>query len=158
MHTPGDLVQLESVYLLERWPQDPVNVDFTKQVHLVELASACLQASYSSLLEFQSKYILGLVSACANYKSLWLFAFTCWWSWVYGSNTTLEHLLITKCMRIGLTTEFPIPIIILNPVAGLEIQKGGFSHWRAKRVRKFWGCHAHFRSRWKSELNISKQL
>ena len=60
MHTPGDLVRLESLYLMERWPQDPVNVDFTKQVHLVELASACLQASYSSLLEFQSKYILGL--------------------------------------------------------------------------------------------------
>ena len=26
------------------------------------------------------------------------------------------------------------------------------------RARKFWGCHAHFRSRWQSELNISKQL
>ena len=24
--------------------------------------------------------------------------------------------------------------------------------------RKFWGCHAHFRSRWQSGLNISKQL
>ena len=30
-------------------------------------------------------------------------------------------------------------------VADLEIQKGGFSHWRAKRARKFLGCHAHFR-------------
>ena len=45
-----------------------------------------------------------------------------------------------------------------DAVADLEIQNGGFSHWRAKRVRKFLGCHAHFRSRWKSELNISKQL
>ena len=45
-----------------------------------------------------------------------------------------------------------------NTVADLEIQKGGFSHWRAKPARKFLGCHAHFRSRWKSELNISKQL
>ena len=27
-------------------------------------------------------------------------------------------------------------------VANLEIQKGGFSHWRAS---KFFGCHAHFR-------------
>ena len=43
-------------------------------------------------------------------------------------------------------------------VADLEIQKGGFSHWRAKRAGKVLGCHAHFRSRWKSELNISKQL
>ena len=43
-------------------------------------------------------------------------------------------------------------------VADLDIQKGGFSHWRAKRVRKFLGCHAHFRSRWKSKMNISKQL
>ena len=33
-------------------------------------------------------------------------------------------------------------------VADLEIQKGGLSHWRAKRARKFLGCHAHFRSRW----------
>ena len=29
-------------------------------------------------------------------------------------------------------------------VADLEIQKGGFSHWRAKHARKFLGCHAHF--------------
>ena len=35
---------------------------------------------------------------------------------------------------------------------------GGFSHRHVKRPCKFWGCHAHFRSRWKSELNISKQL
>ena len=46
----------------------------------------------------------------------------------------------------------------LCTVADLEIQNGGFSHWRAKRVRKFFGCHTHFWSRWKSELNISKQL
>ena len=45
-----------------------------------------------------------------------------------------------------------------HPVADLEIQNGGFSHWRAKRVCKFLGCHARFRSRWKSDLNISKQL
>ena len=45
-----------------------------------------------------------------------------------------------------------------NSVADLEIQKGGFSHWRAKRARKFLGCHAHFWSRWKSELNSSKEL
>ena len=25
-------------------------------------------------------------------------------------------------------------------------------------AHEFLGCHAHFRSRWKSELNISKQL
>ena len=43
-------------------------------------------------------------------------------------------------------------------VADLEIQKGGFSRWRAKRACKFLGCHAHFQSRWKSKLNISKQL
>ena len=48
--------------------------------------------------------------------------------------------------------------LVTPAVADLEIQKGGFSHWRAKRVRKFLGCHAHFRSRWKSKLNISKQL
>ena len=46
----------------------------------------------------------------------------------------------------------------IRPVADLEIQKGGFNHWRAKRSRKFLGCHAHFRSRWKSKLNILKQL
>ena len=40
-------------------------------------------------------------------------------------------------------------------VADLEIQKGGFSHWRAKRASKFWGCHAHFRSRWKPALNTT---
>ena len=33
-----------------------------------------------------------------------------------------------------------------STVADLEIQKEGFS--------KFLGCHAHFRSRWKSKLNI----
>ena len=49
-------------------------------------------------------------------------------------------------------------IALTGTVADLEIQKGRFSHWRAKRGRKFLGCHAHFRSRWKSELNISKQL
>ena len=44
-------------------------------------------------------------------------------------------------------------------VADLEMEKGGFSHWRAKRAGKFLGCHAHFRSRerihtiysWKAE-------
>ena len=29
--------------------------------------------------------------------------------------------------------------------------RGGLSHWRTKRARKFLGCHAHFQSRWKSE-------
>ena len=44
-----------------------------------------------------------------------------------------------------------------------RIQKGGFSHWHAKYTRKFWGCHAQFRSlplasanSRKSKLNISK--
>ena len=43
-------------------------------------------------------------------------------------------------------------------MANLEIQKWGLRRWRAKRAHKCWGCHAHFRSRWKSELNTSKQL
>ena len=47
---------------------------------------------------------------------------------------------------------------LLLAVADLEIQNGGFSHWRAKAARKFFGSHTHFQSRWKSELNISKQL
>jgi len=32
-------------------------------------------------------------------------------------------------------------------VADLEIQNGGFSHWRSKRTENFLGYHAHFRSR-----------
>jgi len=47
--------------------------------------------------------------------------------------------------------------VIISPVVGLEIQKGGFSHWRAKHTRKFLGSHAHFRSRkspnWISQSN-----
>ena len=43
-------------------------------------------------------------------------------------------------------------LIIWSPVADLEIQKGGFSHWHAKRICKFLGCRAHFRTHWKSEL------
>ena len=51
--THHDLVQWES--LQEKiTSQDSVNMDCTKQ-HLVELALACLQASYSFLLEFQIK-------------------------------------------------------------------------------------------------------
>ena len=48
--------------------------------------------------------------------------------------------------------------VYILPVADLEIQKGGFSHWHAKPTCKFLDSHAHFRSRWKSKLNISKQL
>jgi len=34
----------------------------------------------------------------------------------------------------------------LFAVADLQIEEGGFSHWRTKRTRKFLSCHAHFRS------------
>ena len=33
---------------------------------------------------------------------------------VYGLDTALEHLIITKCMTMRLTTEQPPSIIILN--------------------------------------------
>jgi len=35
-------------------------------------------------------------------------------------------------------------------VADLEIQKGGFSHWRTKCTRKILGCRVHFQSRFKT--------
>jgi len=43
-------------------------------------------------------------------------------------------------------------------VADLEIQKGGVQLLAREARPQFFGCHAHFRSRWKSELYISKQL
>ena len=49
--------------------RDPVNMDCTKLVHFVESALTCIQASYSSLLEFQSKQIQGLC-ACQIQESL----------------------------------------------------------------------------------------
>ena len=62
--------------------------------------------------------------------------------------TWLAHGL-TVCLGLGLA---------VTCSGGFRNSERGFSHWRAKRARKFFGCHAHFRSRWKSELNISKQL
>ena len=37
-------------------------------------------------------------------------------------------------------------------------RKGGSATGARSVSANFGGCHAHFRSRWKSELNISKQL
>jgi len=75
----------------------------------------------------------------------------------------LLQFLIKISIFDGLSSQthllFPRILVWLSQsVADLEIQKGGFSHWRAKRAGKFLGCHTHFRSRWKSKLNISKQL
>ena len=65
---------------------------------------------------------------------------------------------VRSLFHVGITLDYEHLVLLTWPVADLEIQKGGFSHWRAKRARKFLGCHAHIRSRWKSKLNISKQL
>ena len=48
---------------------------------------------------------------------------------------------------------------VVSSVADMVASSGGFRNLeRGVRARKFLDCHAHFRSRWKSELNISKQL
>ena len=105
MHTPSDLVQLESLHILERWPQDPVTVDCTKQVHPVEMAStclqACLQASYSSLR-----------SLCVPTTSV----FECLPSPFDGHEWIVwtQHWSICSSLWIRLTTEFPVFIKILN--------------------------------------------
>ena len=38
------------------------------------------------------------------------------------------------------------------------LDSGRFRNLKGLGAGKMLGCHAHFQSRWKSELNISKQL
>ena len=53
---------------------------------------------------------------------------------------------------------FAVRNFLYISVADLEIEKGGFSHWRAKRAGHFLGCHAHFRSRERIHTIIAGRL
>ena len=81
--------------------------------------------------------ILGTITPLHEKKKLTLFLVqTC------ISSTTrkfLESLMgcypKTTANQSGSPLDVPIPVVDL---------KGGFRHWRAKHVRNFLGCHAHF--------------